>query len=100
MSDFHNNPVSVKARKQWKCSWCGDEIPKGSDHTLQTGHFDGRFYATRWHTECRAACEKYMNQFGEWDEGWEEGGFARGCMCEKGRCDCRPAPTAQGETRQ
>lgn len=41
-----------KARKNYKCCWCGEEIEKGESHQHCTGHWEGDWQNWRMHTEC------------------------------------------------
>lgn len=41
-----------KARKDYKCIWCGEPIPKGSEHYHEISIYCGEFQNHRWHFEC------------------------------------------------
>ena len=47
----------VKARKEYKCIWCGEKILKGEAHYSRAYKFDGDFISDRMHNEC----EKSLN---------------------------------------
>ncbi len=49
--------TTPKARKDYRCVWCDEMIPKGSTHTRRTGRFDGEWRNERWHPECVRASE-------------------------------------------
>lgn len=56
------------ARKDYKCSWCGQVIAKGEKHAKQSGIFEGAYQTDRYHPECdKAAAADYL----EWGEGHE-----------------------------
>jgi hypothetical protein len=52
MSDFWSPKEDRKARKPYRCVWCGEGIAKGDMHAVQSGNFDGEFQRNRWHPEC------------------------------------------------
>jgi len=43
---------TIKARKEYKCHWCSEEIGKGEIHKHCTGHWQGDWQDWRMHTEC------------------------------------------------
>jgi hypothetical protein len=65
MSDFYNAPETRKARRKHRCSYCGEEIPAGTEYVYQTGVYDGAWYTSKMHPECFADmcetdCSAYM----------------------------------------
>ena len=47
--------VHVRARKNYRCEWCGEQIRKGSDHVIATefpggeaGYADSAGHPVRW----------------------------------------------------
>ncbi len=40
------------ARKDHRCIWCGQAIPKGSKYVHESSVFDGEFQNHHWHPEC------------------------------------------------
>jgi hypothetical protein len=52
MSDFYNPSESRKARKDHRCSYCGETINKGRAYTFQKGNWDGRWFESKMHDEC------------------------------------------------
>ncbi len=48
----------VLTRKDHKCSWCGELIPKGTSVRFLSGIFDDSFFSSRMHDECDAACSR------------------------------------------
>ena len=65
----------VKTNKLHPCSWCGDDIPKGSYVAHREYMFDGQFHHDWMHDEC----EKAMNSL-DWrdlEDGFELGSNKR-----------------------
>jgi lipocalin len=52
MTDFYNPSETRKARKDHRCTYCGEVINKGDDYTFQKGHYDGAWYELKMHPEC------------------------------------------------
>jgi hypothetical protein len=44
--------TSPKARKDHKCIWCGEAIPKGEKYTHEKSVYDGEMQDHKWHDEC------------------------------------------------
>ena len=40
------------ARKDHRCIWCGQKIPKGTKYTAERSVFDGKMQNHHWHPEC------------------------------------------------
>jgi hypothetical protein len=40
------------ARKDHRCIWCGQKIPKGEQYISEQSVFDGDFQNHHWHFEC------------------------------------------------
>jgi hypothetical protein len=57
MSDFFNYAHPV-ARKDYRCAWCGESIPKGEKHVYGTGVWEGDWQNWRMHSECNEDAEK------------------------------------------
>lgn len=51
MSDFGDISYPV-GRKDYRCEWCGQPIPKGEKHGHFVGIFEGDFQDWRMHSEC------------------------------------------------
>lgn len=51
MTDFANHRYP-KARKDHRCEWCGETIPKGETHFQFTGVWKGDWQNWRMHKEC------------------------------------------------
>ncbi len=73
-----------KARKPHRCDWCGEGISVDEQYVRSSGVFDDRIQITHMHRECYAA----MLKLDDPDDGYEPYSFARGCCCERGRCEC------------
>lgn len=41
-----------KARKDHRCIWCGETIPKGDKYSRWVGIFEGDFHCNQMHLEC------------------------------------------------
>lgn len=41
-----------KARKPYRCIWCGESIAVGDKHRYEISKYDGAFQNHRWHPEC------------------------------------------------
>ena len=55
------------ARKEHKCSWCGDTIKVGEKYERSTLIYDGQIYDWLCHLECREVTS-LLNVF-DWDMG-------------------------------
>lgn len=60
--------TSPVARKDHRCIWCGENIPKGSKYVAERSVFDGEMQNHHWHVECIADCrrsndEEYEDEF-------------------------------------
>jgi len=51
MSDFFNYTYPI-ARKEHRCEWCGEPIPKGEKHIHGSGVWEGDWQNWRMHNEC------------------------------------------------
>lgn len=54
MSDFFNNSVNRKCRKEKRCTYCGQMIKVGENYTHQTANYDGAWQETKMHLEVKA----------------------------------------------
>lgn len=54
MSDFYNT-TTPRARKDYRCEWCGDPIPTGEQHVHFVGVWEGEWQNWRMHNECHEA---------------------------------------------
>lgn len=61
-----SDPMTVKARKQHRCSWCGKKIAKGELHTASTLKGD-EIYTWR---EC-GRCREYVSEMFETHYYWD-----------------------------
>ena len=53
--------TTPKARKDYRCIWCNELIPKGLKHVHEVSRYDG-LQDHRWHEECiKAARESWHN---------------------------------------
>jgi hypothetical protein len=54
------------ARKDHRCIWCGQSIPKGSQYVYEVSVFDGDMQNHHWHEECLKSA-RTNNDEGEWE---------------------------------
>lgn len=52
MSDFFNPSINRVARKNYRCTYCGEGIADGEKYTFQKGNYDGRWFESKMHPEC------------------------------------------------
>jgi hypothetical protein len=66
MSDFgeHRRPIG---RKNHRCEWCGEGIPKGERHVHYSGRWANTWQDWRMHNECF----EYSDQHDALAEGFE-----------------------------
>ena len=58
MSNFYTPSIIRVSRKDHRCSYCGELIPKKSFYTFQKGNWDGSWFESKFHHECfEALCE-------------------------------------------
>jgi hypothetical protein len=70
MSDFSFPTQELTARKQHKCTWCGQPIMKGERYWRWCSISEGTYATTsKMHPECREACQKDAREFGQ-DDGY------------------------------
>lgn len=67
-----------RGRKDYRCEWCAEKIPKGEKHFYRAYHWEGDFSTGRMHLECEKAMEKSLDA----GEGWMPGEPARGVTLE------------------
>lgn len=64
MSGFYRPPISRKAAKDHRCTFCGWNIPKGEVYQEQTGVWDGAAFRSKFHEECfDTLCEDGDGEF-------------------------------------
>lgn len=81
---------NVKARKPYKCDYCGRIIVKGEVHDWQKYIYDGSFYEWRCHLSC-ARVASAIWEYVDPDEGMSDQDFMDGCqeVCQRFICpDC------------
>lgn len=61
MTDFFNPPITRKAKKAHRCTYCGEKINQNDLYIFQKGVYDGCWYESKMHPEC-------------WDDFVETGG--------------------------
>lgn len=55
------------ARKDHKCIWCGQAIPKGTEYIAERSVFDGEMQNHHWHPECLEDCKLAYAGESEWE---------------------------------
>lgn len=78
MSDF-GETTKVVGRKDYRCEWCGENIPKGEAHRHYGGMWEGNWQNWRMHEECYLAGTKSDDM----QDGWEPYTHARGKIEQK-----------------
>ena len=48
----------VSGKKEYRCEWCNEAIPKGEKHLSRAYRFEGTFTAGRMHLDCETAMDK------------------------------------------
>lgn len=59
MADFIQDKLRL-ARKEHSCEACSFPIPKNAEYIVSSQLDDGSWHASKWHTECRDAFNKYL----------------------------------------
>jgi hypothetical protein len=65
-----------KARKNYRCEWCAEQILIGEKHLSRAYKFEGDFTTGRMHLECEIAMNNSSYEITS--EGWQSGEPARG----------------------
>lgn len=55
-----------KARKDHRCIWCGQAIPKGTKYVSERSVYDGDMQNHHWHFECWSDAQ-HNNDEPEWE---------------------------------
>ena len=55
---------SPKARKTYRCIWCGEVIENGEKHRHEISKYEGNLQDHRWHDECTSAASEFFHQEG------------------------------------
>ena len=53
-----------KARKRYRCVWCGQSIAEGESHIHEASIYEGEFQSHRWHPECLDAMRREADENG------------------------------------
>lgn len=83
------------AKKRHACTWCGESINVGETYMRYRWFRDGDAGTNKMHPECDAACNDAAREEGGWIE-FMPGEHARGCQCERGRCECHADADRRG----
>ena len=51
----------VKARKEYRCDWCGEPIHRGETYARDTIVNDGEIYTWHSHDECQELASLFIN---------------------------------------
>ena len=88
-----------KARKDHKCIYCGETIPKGEVYIWEKGIYDGDIYEWHEHKKCYEVCNAIWDYVdADPDEGMTDQDFQDGC-CEVCRCFiCPDCPKYDNDT--
>jgi len=83
MSDFMDIK-EVTTRKDHRCMWCGEPIPKGARASRTFGKWQGEVQYRHMHPECEAAYDKLLREDHYIaDDGFSPHMFKRGTSEEK-----------------
>ena len=77
MSDF-GELTHHKGRKDHRCIWCGQTIPKGESFAHYKGIWEGNWQNWRMHEECYASCDSL-----DYEDGFEPYAHKRGSTEER-----------------
>lgn len=55
----------TRARKQYRCIWCGEHVLPGESYFRERSVYDGRFQNHAWHPECKADQEECFREYGD-----------------------------------
>lgn len=61
MSEFYNEKIVHKSRKDHKCDICYDVIPSGSVYKKISGYFDNNFFDTNVCEHCIPILQQFLN---------------------------------------
>lgn len=53
-----------KAKKEHRCTWCGQMIPVGEQYVRRRGTFEGDPQIDKLHYECDDAAQEYFREWG------------------------------------
>jgi hypothetical protein len=81
-SELRSDPT--RARKNHCCEWCGELIKVGEVYTRDVGVFQGDFYSSPLHTECKEASKEYVVQSLPDDAEFSSWSMERGKPCYYG----------------
>ena len=79
-----------KARKQYRCDYCGEIIEKGDVYSCYKGKYDGELYTWRSHLGCQRVADAIWD-YADPDEGMDADLFMDTCheVCQRFICpDC------------
>lgn len=90
MSDFCVSNHIRRTRRERRCCWCGEQIPKGSEAWSIRGSRDGEFWQWHMHAECMEAQRRCTSsELDELLDGWDFGVFRRGMTPGEGSAERR-----------
>lgn len=91
---FRTDRIVECAKKDHRCSWCGETIPKGTQYAYVTGYTED-FWAGKLHPECyRAEAEYWRHPLFKGEYQWPEEYMVRGSLVST---DCKQTPLALGQ---
>jgi len=61
MSYMLISEVTARAKKRYRCIWCGELIFAGTRYVREFAKFEGDIQRNQWHPECRDASAEYFN---------------------------------------
>lgn len=90
MLDFYSDKT-VKAKKEHKCSLCGQKIEAGESYRRDSGKFDGSFFDYCYHDSCYRLIGEFcrITDDNEYSEDWvADWLFEKVCRDCPGQDDC------------
>jgi len=82
MATFHEKSIT-RARKKYRCEWCGELIEKGDAYRSYRWAEDGDAGTVRLHPECSAAMDAEIKAQGGHIV-WSPGDYPRGTVEGRG----------------
>lgn len=67
MSYHQFSLIERKARKQYRCIWCGQSISEEETYEHEQSIYDGRHQNHRWHPECLDGSSEYFKHEEEFE---------------------------------
>lgn len=88
MLDFYTDKI-VKAKKDHKCSLCGQKIQAGESYRRYSGKYEGDFFDCCYHDSCYHLLGEFCRITGEneYSEDWVADWLSERVCCNCPKCD-------------